>query len=72
VFKKLTVEENIRIVLEPLGLPRNEINNRIGELMAELKLDYLAGNKGPCPFRRRTAKGRNHAGPGHQAAIHPS
>jgi lipopolysaccharide export system ATP-binding protein len=27
-------------------LPRNEINNRIGELMAELKLEYLAGNKG--------------------------
>lgn len=46
VFKKLTVEENIRIVLEPLGLPRNEINNRISELMAELKLEYLAANKG--------------------------
>lgn len=46
VFKKLTVEENIRIVLEPLGLPNNEINNRIRELMTELKLEYLAGNKG--------------------------
>ena len=29
VFKKLTVEENVRIVLEPLGLTKNEINNRI-------------------------------------------
>ncbi|RUM36529.1 MAG: LPS export ABC transporter ATP-binding protein [Desulfobulbus sp.] len=46
VFKKLTVEENIRIVLEPLGLTRNEINNRIEELMAELKIEYLAQNKG--------------------------
>jgi lipopolysaccharide export system ATP-binding protein len=46
VFKKLTVEENIRIVLEPLGLSRAEINRRIGELLAELKLEYLAGNKG--------------------------
>ncbi len=46
VFKKLTVEENIRIVLEPLGLTRNEINNRIAELMAELKIEYLANNKG--------------------------
>jgi len=46
VFKKLTVEENIRIVLEPLGLPRNEINNRIEALLAELKLEHLAGNKG--------------------------
>lgn len=46
VFKKLTVVENIRIVLEPLGLSRNEINNRIEELMAELKITYLADNKG--------------------------
>ncbi|WP_339135445.1 MAG: LPS export ABC transporter ATP-binding protein [Candidatus Electrothrix sp. GW3-4] len=46
VFKKLTVEENVRIVLEPLGLTRNEINNRINELMAELKIEYLAKNKG--------------------------
>jgi lipopolysaccharide export system ATP-binding protein len=46
VFKKLTVEENVRIVLEPLGLTRNEINNRIEELMAELKIEYLARNKG--------------------------
>ena len=46
VFKKLTVEENIRIVLEPMGLPRNEINHRIESLLAELKLEHLAGNKG--------------------------
>jgi len=46
VFKKLTVVENIRIVLEPLGLTRNEINNRIDELMDELKIGYLADNKG--------------------------
>ncbi len=46
VFKKLTVVENVRIVLEPLGLTRNEINNRIDELMAELKIEYLADNKG--------------------------
>ncbi len=46
VFKKLTVEENVRIVLEPLGLPKNEINNRIEELLAELKIEYLVNNKG--------------------------
>ncbi len=46
VFKKLTVEENVRIVLEPLGLTRNEISNRIRELMAELKIEYLAENLG--------------------------
>jgi len=46
VFKKLTVEENIRIVLEPLGLAENEINSIIRELMAELKIEHLADNKG--------------------------
>jgi len=46
IFKKLTVEENVRIVLEPLGLTRNEINNRIEELMVELKIEHLAQNKG--------------------------
>lgn len=46
VFKKLTVEENIRIILEPLGLAQNEISNRIDELMADLKIEYLRDNKG--------------------------
>lgn len=46
VFKKLTVEENVRIILEALGLPKNEITNRIDELMADLKIEYLRENKG--------------------------
>ena len=46
VFKKLTVEENVRIILEPLGLTKNEINHRIDELMADLKIEYLRKNKG--------------------------
>ena len=45
VFKKLTVRENVRIVLEPLGLARQEINRRIENLMEELKIQYLADNK---------------------------
>jgi len=50
VFKKLTVVENVRIVLEPLGLPKNEINNRIDELMDELKSATLRTTRGmPCP-----------------------
>lgn len=46
VFKKLTVEENVRIILEPLGLDKAEIENRIAELMADLKIEYLRKNKG--------------------------
>ncbi len=46
VFKKLTVEENVRIILEPLGVDRNEIKNRIDELLAEFNIEYLRKNKG--------------------------
>ncbi|MDK9705486.1 MAG: LPS export ABC transporter ATP-binding protein [Desulforhopalus sp.] len=46
VFKKLTVEENVRIILEPLGLSKNEINNRLDELMEDLGIGYLRKNKG--------------------------
>jgi lipopolysaccharide export system ATP-binding protein len=46
VFKKLTVEENLRIVLEPLGLTTNEINNRIDELLDDLQIEHLRHNKG--------------------------
>lgn len=46
VFKKLNVEENLRIVLEPLGLTTNEINNRIDELLDDLQIEHLRHNKG--------------------------
>ena len=46
VFKKLTVEDNVRIILEPLGLSKREINLRIDTLLAELKIEYLRHNKG--------------------------
>jgi len=45
VFKKLTVEENIRIILEPLGLSRKKIKERINELFGELKIGYLADHQ---------------------------
>ncbi|MBW2471374.1 MAG: LPS export ABC transporter ATP-binding protein, partial [Deltaproteobacteria bacterium] len=45
VFKKLTVEENIRIVLEPLGLKDDEIDYRINSLLEDMKIQALAGNK---------------------------
>lgn len=46
VFKKLTVEENVRIILEALGQTKNEIKNRIDELLADLKIEYLRHNLG--------------------------
>ncbi|MDR0476446.1 MAG: LPS export ABC transporter ATP-binding protein [Desulfobulbaceae bacterium] len=46
VFKKLTVEENVRIILETHGLPKNEIRTRIDTLLAELKIEHLRHNLG--------------------------
>ncbi len=45
IFKKLTVTENVRIVLEPLGLSAAEIDQRIQRLLQDLKIGYLADNK---------------------------
>ncbi|MFC1837177.1 LPS export ABC transporter ATP-binding protein [Thermodesulfobacteriota bacterium] len=45
VFKKLTVEENIRIVLEPLGLSDDEIDRRVNNLLKDMKIQALSANK---------------------------
>ena len=45
VFRKLTVEENIRAVLEYSGLSSGEIDERTGEQLTELGLSALAGSK---------------------------
>lgn len=46
VFKKLTVEENVRIILEPRGVSQTEIKIRTEQLMHELKIEHLAKNMG--------------------------
>ncbi len=45
VFKKLTVRENVQIILETLGLSKKEILDRIAQLMADLRISHLANNK---------------------------
>ncbi|MGW8161318.1 MAG: LPS export ABC transporter ATP-binding protein [Desulfobulbales bacterium] len=45
VFKKLTVEENIKIVLQPLGVEPDEIDYRINNLLEDMKIQALAGHK---------------------------
>ena len=41
VFRKLTVEENIRAILELQGLPEAEIPDRLGQLLRELNIAHL-------------------------------
>jgi len=41
IFRKLTVEENIRAVLELLDLPEPELNDRLEGLLAELHIAHV-------------------------------
>ena len=41
VFRSLTVEENIRAILETLGIPKEEIALRLGAFMDELGIKHL-------------------------------
>ena len=41
VFRKLTVEENVRAVLELAGVPDGEIDTRLDELLADLHISHL-------------------------------
>ncbi|MBI4516521.1 MAG: LPS export ABC transporter ATP-binding protein [Deltaproteobacteria bacterium] len=45
VFRKLTVEDNIRAILETLPLSHEERNERLAELLEELSIAHLAKNK---------------------------
>jgi lipopolysaccharide export system ATP-binding protein len=41
VFRRLTVEENVRAILELQGLAREEIELRLGELLKDLSIAHL-------------------------------
>ena len=45
VFRKLTVEDNIRAIVEVVGVPRAERDARIAHHLAELSLSHLAKQK---------------------------
>ena len=45
IFRKLTVEENVRAILETLRLPRHEERRRLEELLDELSISHLRKSK---------------------------
>lgn len=45
VFRKLTVEENLKAIMEGLKIPSHEIKERTKNLLEELKIDHLARQK---------------------------
>ncbi len=57
VFRKLTVEDNIKAVLQMIGIPKNEQKERTEELLEEFKLTHVRKNLGQVLSggeRRRT------------------
>ncbi|MBU4228142.1 LPS export ABC transporter ATP-binding protein, partial [bacterium] len=46
IFRKLTVEENLLLILESLGVKRDERRERCYSLLKELEIDHLADYKG--------------------------
>ena len=46
IFRKLTVEENILAVLEPLELTEEERNKKMNDLIAEFHIDHIRKSKG--------------------------
>jgi len=45
IFRKLTVEENLLAIMERINIPRIERKERIKELLDELNIGHLAGQK---------------------------
>ena len=45
VFTKLTVEDNIKLVLEMTSLSKEEQKNKLEELLDEFSIDYIRNNK---------------------------
>ncbi len=45
IFKKLSVEDNVRIVLESLKISKKEQDKRLNDLLAYLHIDHLAQNE---------------------------
>lgn len=46
IFRKLTVEENILLILEALGVERTEREKRCSKMLQELEIKHLADYKG--------------------------
>jgi lipopolysaccharide export system ATP-binding protein len=46
VFRRMTVEQNIRAILETQGLDRGERENRLEQLLADMDLGHVRKNRG--------------------------
>lgn len=46
IFRKLTVEDNLRLVLEMSSFSKEEQNNKIDQLLSDLSIDHIRNSNG--------------------------
>ena len=77
VFRKLTVEDNIRAVLElqredGKPLTKARLNERLDTLLADLQIEEIARKPGLVLVGRRAAARRDCTRAGDRSALHPA
>ena len=72
IFRKLTVAENVRAILELQDLEGDALANRLDALLEDLAIAHLRRRAGGQPVRRRAAPGRDRPRAGDAAALHPA
>ena len=71
VFRKLSVEDNVMAILEMRpDMERAAREERLEQLLEELRIGHVRTQPRPCALRRRTPAGRNRACPGGRAQVH--
>ncbi len=70
VFRKLTVEENVRAILERRRLPKAEQAAVLERMLEELSISAPAEEPGVLAERRRAPPAGDHPGAGERAEVH--
>lgn len=72
IFRSLSVEDNIKAILEIVIDDESRRENMLEELLSEFSIAHLRKSPGNCPVRRRTAPTGNCPGSGQPAKLHPA
>ena len=72
IFRKLTVAENVRAILELQDLDADALANRLDALLEDLSISHLARRAGAVAVRRRAPPRRDRPRARDPAALHPA
>ena len=72
VFRRMSVEDNLRAIFETLDLSHAEQERRIDQLIIDFGLSKVRRTKRGPALGRRAAPGRDRPGAGDQPVVYPS